>query len=185
METTPFFIFLFFHLTGLIIGFGSVITTDLFGLLWIWNRVRFTQVIKVSGITEYFIWAGWALMVAAGVPLLVLKGELDQLMVIKLFFVGLVGLNGLPLHLLHQQLKRFKDGDQVPKLFLFRLILCLSISQLGWWGAVVIGFFHRHIWTIIEWPARPGVMIALFVGSLLLIWVGGEALGRRKRTVSV
>ena len=52
METTPFFILLFAHLSGLILGFGSVIVTDLFGLLWIWDRERFSQVVRVSGVTD-------------------------------------------------------------------------------------------------------------------------------------
>ena len=62
MGTTPFFVLLFIHLTGLVLGFGSVLVTDLFGLLWIMDRIRFPQLVKVSRITERFIWCGWGLM---------------------------------------------------------------------------------------------------------------------------
>lgn len=180
METTPFFVLLFIHLSCLVLGFGSVLVTDLYGLLWARNRVRFTQVVKVSGVTEKFIWAGWGGMVAAGVPLLVLKGEVDELMTIKLFFVVLIGLNGIALHLLQKKLKRYREGDEVPSLFMFRLVLALSVSQLGWWGALVIGFLHRHVQTIITWPDAPWLVSALILAALLLLWASGEVLLRRK-----
>jgi len=35
MDTTAFYIFLFVHLVSLIVGFGSVLVIDFFGLLWI------------------------------------------------------------------------------------------------------------------------------------------------------
>ncbi len=174
METTPFFIFLFIHLSCLILGFGSVLVTDLYGLLWVRDRVRFTQVISVSGVTEKFIWAGWIGMVAAGIPLILLKGEIDNLMTIKLFFVALIGINGLLLHFLHKKVEKYKKGEDVPNLFMFRLMLSLFVSQLSWWGALLIGFLHRHVSTIINWPDRPWLVSGLILGALLIIWGVGE-----------
>lgn len=182
METTPFFILLFVHLSSLILGFGSVLVTDLYGLLWTWDRVRFTQLIRVSGVTEKFVWAGWIGMVVAGVPLLVLKGEIDHLMMIKLFFVVLIGINGLALHKLHSKVEGFSQGEDVPNIFMFRLILSLFVSQLGWWGALLIGFLHRHVWTIINWPDRPWLVIGCILAVLLVIWRGGEAFFKEKET---
>lgn len=175
METTPFFVLLFFHLSFLILGFGSVLVTDLYGLLWVRDRVRFTQVVRVSGVTERFIWAGWAGMIATGIPLILLKGEVDNLMIVKLFFVALIGLNGIPLHLLQKKLQRFTEGDEVPARFMFRLVLSLLVSQFAWWGALTIGFLHRHVWTIIEWPPAPWVVAALILTAILALWAGGEA----------
>ena len=166
METTPFFVLLFIHLSGLILGFGSVLVTDLYGLLWTRDRVRFPQVVRVSGVTERFIWAGWAMMVAAGVPLLLLKGELDNLMIVKLFFVALIGVNGVALHLLHKRVRGYEEGDDVPNILMFRLVSSLSLSQFGWWGAVLIGFLHRHVQTVINWPAAPWLLITLMVVAL-------------------
>jgi hypothetical protein len=174
METTSFFIFLFIHLSFLILGFGSVLATDLYGLLWVKDRVRFTQLISVSGHTKKFIWAGWFGMVAAGIPLLILKGEIDNLLVIKLFFVALIGANGVLLHYLHQKVEVYSKGEQVPRLFMFRLTFSLFISQLGWWGALLIGFLHRHVSTIINWPDNPWLAIGLIIGGLALIWGLGE-----------
>lgn len=179
METTPFFILLFIHLSGLILGFGSVLVTDLYGLLWIRDRVRFPQLVSVSGVTEKFIWAGWGLMVAAGIPLLILKGVIDNLMILKLFFVAIIGINGISLHMLHKKVCGYEEGDQVPSVTLFRLALALFVSQLAWWGAVVIGFLHRHVQPFIEWPDAPWFMIGIVVAALLVIWASGEMWIRR------
>lgn len=180
METTEFFIFLFFHLSFLILGFGSVLVTDLYGLLWIRDRVRFTQLTSVSGITQKFIWAGWIGMVSAGIPLIILKGEVDNLMIIKLFFVALIGINGIPLHFLHNKVEKYQEGEHVPKIFMFQLMLALFISQLGWWSALLIGFLHRHVSTIINWPDNPWLICGLILGTLLAIWGGGYALLKTK-----
>ncbi len=174
METTAFFIFLFIHLSCLVLGFGSVLVTDLYGLLWIRDRVRFTQVISVSGVTEKFIWAGWIGMVAAGIPLIILKGEIDNLMTIKLFFVALIGINGILLHFLHKKVEKYKKGDHVPNLFMFRLVLSLFVSQLSWWSALLIGFLHRHVTSIINWPDMPWLVSGLILGAFLIIWGLGE-----------
>jgi len=174
METSEFFVFLFIHLVGLILGFGSVLVTDLLGLLWVFDRVRFPHLVRISGRTEKFIWAGWSILVAAGIPLVYLKGTIDNLMIIKLFFVVLIGINGIFLHRFHKKLERYREGDDVPNLTMFRLSLSLSISQLGWWGALVIGFLHRHVRTIIDWPAHPWFVSLIILASISLIWAVGE-----------
>lgn len=174
METTAFFIFLFFHLAFLVLGFGSVLVTDLYGLLWVRDRVRFTQIIKVSGVTKNFIWAGWIGMVVAGIPLIVMKGEVDNLTIIKLFFVGVIGINGVLLHLIHKKVEIYQKGEQVPNLFMFRLILSLTVSQIGWWSALIIGFLHRHVATIIDWPDRPWLVSGLILTGILAVWGAGE-----------
>lgn len=182
METTPFFILLFIHLSGLILGFGAVLVTDLYGLLWVWNRVRFPQLIRVSGVTEKFIWAGWGVMVSAGIPLVLLKGVVDNLMTIKLFFVALIGINGVLLYFLHKRVEGYKEGDDVPKLVMFRLMLSLAVSQLSWWSAVLIGFLHRHVQTIIEYPDNPWLVIGLIVAAVAVVWAAGETFLRKMKT---
>lgn len=181
MESTEFFILLFFHLSFLILGFGSVIVTDLYGLLWIWDRIRFSQIIDVSGVTEKFIWTGWTGMVAAGIPMILMKGEVDNLMMIEIALVVLIGLNGIPLHMIQKKLQKYKNAEIVPGIFIFRLSLSITISQIGWWGAVIIGFLHRHVSTIIEWPARPLLYIGFFIAGLLIIWGIGEMVLKQKK----
>jgi hypothetical protein len=182
MDTTPFFILLFVHLGALILGFGSVLVTDLYGMLWIRDRVRFRELVRLSGVTGNFVWIGWGLMVATGIPLIILKGEIDQLMILKFLAVAMVGVNGIPLHRLQGQMQSFGSGDDVPARFMFRLGLALFVSQLGWWGAILIGFLHRHVWEIIEWPARPWLVSALVVAGILAVWGLGELAFRTRRT---
>ncbi|CAN5277300.1 hypothetical protein BH23VER1_BH23VER1_35650 [soil metagenome] len=181
MDSTPFYIFLFLHLSCLILGFGSVLVTDLYGLLWIRDHIRFARVVKLSGVTEKFVWAGWIGMVAAGIPLIVIKGEIDNLMAIKLFFVALVGANGVPLHYLHKALERFEGSDSPPNILLFRTTLGISVSQLAWWGAIAIGFLHRHVQTIIDWPPMPWLVSGAILAGILLIWAMGEAVFKVKK----
>lgn len=181
METTPFFIFLFVHLSCLILGFGSVLVTDLYGLLWVYDRVRFTQLVRVSGSTKKFIWAGWMGMVASGVPLILYKGEVDNLMVIKLFFVAVIGLNGLLLHSLHKKVEGYSKGENVPNTFMFQLMFSLSVSQLAWWGALLIGFMHRHVQSIINWPEYPWPWLipVCILATLGGLWAAGTALFKK------
>lgn len=181
METTPFFILLFVHLGGLVLGFGAVLVTDLYGLLWVRNRVRFPQLVSVSRVTEKFVWAGWGVMVATGIPLIVLKGEVDNLMAIKIFFVALIGLNGILLHTLHGEIRGYEQGREVPTIVLFRLSFALFVSQVAWWGALLIGFLHRQVQSVIEWPDPPWILLGLVAAGLLVLWAGGEVLVRRKR----
>ncbi|MCH8512030.1 MAG: hypothetical protein LAT83_10315 [Kiritimatiellae bacterium] len=174
MDTTPFFVLLFFHLGFLILGFGSVLVTDLFGLLWMRDHIRFKQIVHVSGITGYFVWAGWFGMILTGVPLALLKGHVDALMILKFFFVLLIGLNGILLHLHQRRLQSFASEDEVSDLFMFRLGYSLFVSQVGWWGAILIGFLHRHIWTTITWPPQPWLAVGLILAGLLALRAVGE-----------
>lgn len=181
MDTTPFFIALFFHLIGLILAFGSVLVTDLFGLLWILDRIRFPQLVSVSNETKNFIWIGWGIMVASGTILILFKGTIDNLMIIKLFFVALIGVNGFFLHRLHNKVHQYKKGDHVPNVTMFRLVLALFISQLSWWSAFIIGFLHRHVQSIIDWPAYPILTCFLIVAGLIIIWQIGERILKEKK----
>ena len=174
MDTTPFYLLLFFHLSFLILGFGSVLVTDLFGLLWMRDHIRFKQIVHISGITTYFVWAGWTGMVLTGIPLALLKGKVDELMIIKLFFVLLIGLNGIVLHLHQKRLKSFDSEHEVTMHFMFHLGFSLFVSQLAWWGAMLIGFLHRHIWTEITWPPHPWLVVGLILLGLFIVWAAGE-----------
>jgi len=180
LESTAFYIVLFIHLSGLILGFGSVMVTDLYGTLWLWDRVRFPQVVRVAGVTEIFVWMGWGTMVAAGIPLLVLKGVVDDLMIVKLFFVALIGVNGVFLYRIRERVKSFEHGSDVPRIVMFRAVLSLAVSQIAWWGALTIGFLHRHVQSVIEWPPTPWLASAGIAAVLLLVWATGEAVFRAR-----
>ncbi|MGD2169302.1 MAG: hypothetical protein PVI40_03580 [Chlamydiota bacterium] len=181
MNTVPFFISLFFHIVGLVLAFGSVIVTDLFGLLWIFNRIRFPHLVSISNETKNFIWLGWVIMIMSGIPLIYLKGEIDNLMVIKLFFVALIGINGVFLHKIHEKIQNYKKGEHVPNITMFHLVLGLFISQLAWWCALAIGFVHRHIQSVINWPPFPFLVCISIAVGLIIIWKVGERVFNEKK----
>lgn len=179
MDSTAFYILLFVHLGGLVLGFGSVMVTDLYGALWLTGRQPYQQVVAVSAVTEKFIWIGWSIMVGAGIPLIVIKGEIDNLMWIKLFFVALIGVNGLALYRVQQRASDFGAGDELPSRFVVWSALSLFVSQVGWWGAMLIGFLHRHVQSIIRWPPAPWPVL----GPVLLL-IGLGALGLIARAIT-
>ncbi len=174
MDSPAFYILLFIHLTSLIVAFGAVMVTDHFGFRWMRNRMPFSRLVKVAATTQKLIWIGWGGLILAGVPLLILKGEIDRLMVLKLYCAVLAGLNGYGLHLILKSIKRYEDSDTVPTLLLFRLGLALAISQIAWWGAFIIGFLHRHVWSVIDWPPAPWAWILVFSAAVLALWLAGE-----------
>jgi hypothetical protein len=179
VDSPAFYTLLFVHLCGLVLGFGSVLVTDLYGALWLVRRQPYRQVVAVSGVTEKFVWIGWSLMVAAGIPLLVIKGQVDNLMWIKLFFVALIGANGLALSRVQQRAGDFGPGDELPSRFVVWSALALFVSQIGWWGAMLIGFLHRHVQSVIQWPPAPWPVLA---PVLLLLGLG--ALGLVARAIT-
>lgn len=180
METTPFFVLLFLHLSFLILGFGAVMVTDFFGIRWLLHQISTSRMVRVSGSTKKLIWVGWAGMVGSGIPMIILKGEVDALMIIKFFFVLLIGLNGVALHLIHKEFKRYQDSDTIPALLMFRTGHSTFVSQIGWWGAFLIGFLHRHVESVIEWPPRPWLSSLVILLVLLAIWGVGEYLLRQR-----
>lgn len=172
MDSPAFYILLFVHLGGLVLGFGSVLVTDLYGTLWLAGRQPYRQVVTVGAVTEKFVWVGWTIMVAAGIPLLVIKGEVDNLMLIKLFFVALIGLNGLALSRVQHRAADFGAGDELPSRFIVWSALSLFVSQVGWWGAVLIGFLHRHVQSVIRWPPAPWPVLGPALVVLGLVGLG-------------
>lgn len=180
MDTPLFFVFLFFHLVGLIVGFGSVLVMDTFGLLWIFKRTHMSFVHKVAAVTQRLIWVGWTTMVLSGLGLITLKGYVDNLTKIKIFFVLMVGLNGIFLHLIKKSTQHLGDHDRMTPLQQFRITLASVISQVGWWGALLIGFVHRHIEHNISWPENPWPFIVGIAAVFVLAGSIGEVVFKEK-----
>src|SRR3989338_592845 len=174
MDTPTFYIFLFIHLVSLIVGFGAVIVIDSMGLLWLFGRIKLQFLGKVAGITQALIWIGWSGLVLSGIGLILHKGYIDNLTIIKLFFVVLLGFNGIFLHYLKHALKEFEKTNKITNIFKFRMGLATSISQMGWWGAIFIGFIHRHWQHYIPWPSNPYIYIIGIIALIGIISLSGE-----------
>ncbi len=181
MDSPHFYIALFIHLVSLIVGFGAVLVVDTFGLLMILEKIPLSLLKKTARITQRLIWAGWVGMVISGINLILLKGYVDNLTRIKLFLVLMIGVNGIFLHLIKKALSGFENKKDVPNVWRFRIALSSAISQTGWWGAILIGFVHRHIAHNIAWPRNPYIFMlffALLFGSAAVL---GEIFFYRKK----
>ena len=181
MDTLPFYIALFVHIVSLIVAFGSVLVTDFFGLLWLikYKNITLRSVMSIGDVTQKLIWLGYFGMIVSGSTLIYIKGFIDHLTQIKIFFVLLVGINGIYLHYIKEACKKV-SGESISQRLKFHIGFSSFISQLGWWGALTIGFLHRHWRHNIPWPDAPVFWV---IGTVvLLIVIGSIGLNLTKRT---
>ncbi len=168
-----FFVFLFIHIVSLITGFGAVIVIDFSGVLWMLKKLPLKTMTLIADTTQRLIWIGWCGLVLSGSGLILLKGFIDELTLIKLFFVAMLGLNGIFLHFIKKNTDKVlavtPDTATLPQRLIMQGGLASTVSQLGWWGALSIGFVHRHISHYIPYPHHPELYI---IGICLLISIG-------------
>jgi hypothetical protein len=87
------------------------------------------------------IWLGLAGLVVTG---LFLHPDLaSSLTRIKLALVLVITLNGLHAHWLGQRLEQYRNAE-APRRLLIRSGTVATVSQLGWWGASLIGFLNSQ-----------------------------------------
>lgn len=132
---------LFVHLACLVISFGAVLTVDWVAGLWMAGRRGLNDVLDVASNVTVPIWLGLAGLVASGV--LLDPDPAAPITWIKLFLVLAVGLNGVHALAVHQQMLRL-DRLLLPRRLLVRGSVSAMVSQIGWWGAVVIGFLNSR-----------------------------------------
>ncbi len=173
MNSITFNILLGAHLVSLIMGLGAVTFIDLMGWHCVRGRISLEFLVRVAHVTRVVVWVGWAGLVLSGIGLIVLKGYVDSLTAVKLFLVAMIGINGLELHALKDVASRMPDFRQMPTVYKYRAVAAACISQLGWWGAVLIGFVHNNWQHRIGWPASPWpAILALAATWLTLVVVG-------------
>lgn len=183
MDTPLFYGFLFVHLISLIVGFGAVIVIDAVGLLWVRGHVAATRLFGVAEVTQQVIWLGWGGLVISGIGLLTLKGSVDSLMTIKLFLVAMIGANGLALHFIKKALHGMVRYESVPPVYKYRIIATSAVSQVGWWGALIIGFMHGHISNTFDWPTSPVPALVVIAGAwFAIVFIGHVWLDRYHRS---
>lgn len=130
---------LFVHLIALVVSFGAVIAVDWFALLWLLGRRSLADLTQVTAAAHLPIWLGLLGLVLSGA---LLRPDLGQpLTWLKLGLVLLVTLNGLHALAIEGRLARFRTGT-VPYRLLRQAMGAAAVSQLGWWGATIIGFLN-------------------------------------------
>jgi hypothetical protein len=131
---------LFIHLISLVVGFGSVLAVDWYGLLSLSRRVTIGDVLLTAERMTPLIWIGLAGLTASGV---LLKPDLGSwLVVIKLCCVLGVGIVGVLAVATSRQMER-----QMPtptRSLIHRGMLLAGLSQSFWWTAVLIGFITNE-----------------------------------------
>ncbi|HRH26943.1 MAG TPA: hypothetical protein PLZ99_02150 [Parcubacteria group bacterium] len=174
MNIEPYHVLLFIHFVSLITGFGAVIVIDTFGLLWILKKVKMSFVTQVANVTQRLIWLGYTGLVLTGIPLILMKESISGLSTIKIFAVILVGLNGVYLHFIKKSMGEVSDDTKVSSLTKFRITLATTISQVGWWTAIIIGFLNNKLKTSAPVIENPYNIILPIVTLVLVVGVLGE-----------
>lgn len=130
---------LFVHLAALVAGMGAVLTLDWFGLRWMLGHHEREDVMRLAGGAHTLIWGGLIALTLSGV---FLSPNISAPMtVFKLGCVLVVALNGLHAHLLQRQLE---SASTITPMLLMRAGVVATVSQLGWWGAVVVGYLNAR-----------------------------------------
>ena len=128
---------LFGHLACVVLGFGAVLMVDWFGLLWLTGQRGLTTLVQTAHGAHLPIWLGLAGLAATGT--LLSPDTSSPRTLIKLAAVLVVALNGVYAGQVQRQYARLGDR-RPPRALLRRGLVAATISQAGWWTAMVIGF---------------------------------------------
>ena len=130
---------LFGHLSSLVVGFGSVLAVDWFGLLFLAGKMSMGAVLVQAHRMTPMIWLGLLGLVGTG---MFLRPDLtSSLVVVKLCSVLAISVVGaLTLATKRQMVLRVAA---LPRRLMLRGMILASASQALWWTAVIIGFLSR------------------------------------------
>ena len=179
MDIQIYHVLAFIHLISLVVGFGAVIVVDTFGLLWVLKKVSLQTVNQTANITQRLIWLGWLGLVISGTTLVVMRGSVSNITMVKIFFVAMLGVNGILLHLIKKNFDKLVDMEHIPAIYKFRITLASTISQLGWWGAIVIGFLNTKFRGQIPQPENPWFYMVGIVLFFSIVFMLGETFLKR------
>lgn len=133
---------LFIHLAALVLGFGAVLVVDWLGVLWLLGRCSLPETLTTAQRLHIPVWAGLAGLVVSGAMLHPDFGS--SLTRIKLLLVLVLALNGLQSKVLTHRMSLHASPAPAPLILLWGAVTA-GVSQVCWWGAVVIGFLNaRH-----------------------------------------
>lgn len=129
----------FAHLACVVIGFGSVLAVDWFGLRWTLSLTSLDKVLSTAGALAMPTWLGLAGLLLSGMLLEPdLSGLATQVKLVLVAGTALVGINALATKRLFAASEPDRPGGLV-----IRAMVLAVVSQACWWGAAVIGFMNR------------------------------------------
>ncbi|MEV8461553.1 MULTISPECIES: hypothetical protein [Streptomyces] len=128
---------LFLHLAALVLGFGAVLVADYYALLFLTGRCTLRDALTTTGRLHAPIWAGLVGLVASGA---LLHPDLGSVLTrVKLGLVLALTLNGLQAGVLNRRMRDETGTPLTGRLLAWGAGTAL-VSQVCWWGAVLIGF---------------------------------------------
>ena len=131
------------HVLSLVVSFGAVLVIDWHGLLWLAGRRGLTESTRLAAGAGPLIWGGLAGLMATGA---LLHPDLSSpLTVTKLVLVLAVAWNGAAMSALRRrmaQLPAYVKPADLPRRDWRLMMTATVISQVGWWGAILIGFVN-------------------------------------------
>ncbi len=140
VEGTGFAVARAAHVLGLVLAFGPILLVDWYGLAWLTHRRRFEEVRRLADLTDPLVWLGIGLLGISGI---FLAPVLTRPMTLaKIAFVLVVVNNGVAVRALADRLRAAGDPEglaDLPPQLRRRMLTSVAVSQVAWWGAVVIG----------------------------------------------
>jgi transposase-like protein len=131
------------HVLSLVVAFGAVLVIDWHGLLWLAGRRGLTESTRLAAGAGPLIWGGLAGLIATGA--LLHPNLHSPLTVTKLVLVLAVAWNGAAMSALRRrmaQLPAYVKPADLPRRDWRLMMTATVISQVGWWGAIIIGFVN-------------------------------------------
>jgi hypothetical protein len=133
------------HILAMVLAFGAILLVDWHGFLWLIGKRELSETIRLDDAASPLIWVGITAMLFTGA---FLSPHLNNpLTVIKLAAVLILILNGIMLIPLMRRLLVMPPTTTFGALTpgqRFHMLACLTISQVCWWTAIVIGFVNAE-----------------------------------------
>jgi hypothetical protein len=131
---------LFGHLAALVVGLGSVLAVDYFGLLWMLRKIRLQTMLLQAHRLGPMIWCGLIGLVATGA---LLRPHLTTpLIMVKM--VSVIGVSVVGILALATKRAMMRSATRVPQRLLLRGLVLTAASQAFWWTAVLVGFLTAN-----------------------------------------
>ncbi len=133
---------LFVHVFSLIVAYGSVLFVDFYGLFWVLGKKTKAQMLEVSKAAQILIWSGLVGLILSGKFLH--PNFTKPLTQLKMLLVLIIICNGINLHFVQKAMKseKLENFWQLPKKLIVWSIVSITLSQLAWLGACIIGFIN-------------------------------------------
>ena len=131
------------HVLALVVSFGAVLVIDWHGLLWLAGRRGLTESTRLAAGAGPLIWGGLAGLIVSGA--LLHPNLTSPLTVTKLVLVLAVAWNGAAMSALRRrmaQLPAYVTPGNLPRRDWRLMMTATVVSQVGWWGAILIGFVN-------------------------------------------